>query len=288
MRNRGPFAQALIIGILAVLAVLTLLPFYMTVMMSQKTNGEILNHFWAWPEQLHAEYYTKAFQFIRHYIFNSLCVAGIAVSATVFISSLAGYVFARIPFRGKNPLFVTVLALMMIPGIMTLVPSFLWYKEFPLVGGNDWLGEGGKGFLNSWWVLILPYVSGGQVFGIFLCRTFFEGLPESLFESARLDGASEFQIYTRIAVPLSLPILATLAILNFVAVYNDYIWPMVTISDAKIQTFSVGVTTFGAEGNLDPGPLMAGYLIGSIPLIIAFTLGMKYYVEGLTRGAVKG
>jgi ABC-type glycerol-3-phosphate transport system permease component len=134
---------------------------------------------------------------------------------------------------------------------------------------------------------VLPYVTGGQVIGIFLCRTFFETLPKSLFEAARIDGASEFQVYLRIALPTSLPILATLAILNFVGVYNDYIWPNVVISDSKLQTFAVGVTKFGAEGNLEYGPLLAGYLIGAIPLIVVFACGMRYYVEGLTRGGLK-
>ncbi|MCA9432944.1 MAG: carbohydrate ABC transporter permease, partial [Candidatus Omnitrophica bacterium] len=139
----------------------------------------------------------------------------------------------------------------------------------------------------SWFALWLPYLAGGQIFGILLCRTFFESIPEDLFEAARIDGASEFLIYRKIALPLSLPILATLAIMQFIATYNDYIWPLVTISDTSKQVFSVGVTRFGFEGNLNMGPVMAGYLIGSIPLVLVFLLGMKYYVQGIMSGALK-
>ncbi len=285
--TRFTVGQALVILALVVLAALTLLPFYMTLLISQKTNGEILNHFWAMPREWHPEYFSRAYQFIHHYILNSVTTGLIAITGSVFLSSLAGYVFARLEFGGKNVLYLLILALMMIPGLLTLVPAFLWYKSFPLVGGNDWLGVGGHGFLDTRWAVIIAAISGGQVFGTFLCRTFFESIPSSLFEAARIDGATEFQCYYRLALPLSLPILATLAIMGFVGVYNDYIWPLVTIGDDKIQLFSVGVTKFGSEGNLDQGPLMAGYLIGAVPLILLFAAGMKYYVEGLTRGAVK-
>ena len=140
--------QIIIISILAVLAVLTLMPFYVTIVMSQKTNSEIINHFWAWPKSFHPEYYTKAFTHIYQYILNSLLVATIAVAGAVFLSSLGGYVFGRLKFGGKNALFVLILSLMMIPAILTLIPAFLWYKEFPFVGGNNWLGVD-IGIVNS-------------------------------------------------------------------------------------------------------------------------------------------
>ncbi|MBI4028363.1 MAG: carbohydrate ABC transporter permease [Verrucomicrobia bacterium] len=286
-RRRFSFPQILLLTALLILAAATLLPFYMMLMISQKTNAEIFGHFWSLPGGLRMEYFSKALHFTYRYILNTLAVGAVVVVGTLFLSSVSGYVFARLEFGGKRVLFLLILSLMMIPGVLTLVPAFLWFKEFPFVGGNDWLGGGGSGFLNSRWVLIIPYISGSQVFGIYLCRTFFEQIPSELFEAARIDGASEFSAYWRIALPLSLPILATLAIMNFVGVYNEYIWPLVAISDKQIQVFSVGVTQFGLEGNLDLGPMMAGYVIGSIPLIIAFAFGMRYYIQGLTTGAVK-
>ncbi len=279
--------QAAAIAALTLMLALTLLPFAMMLVTSQKSNAEIHKSFWAPPRELRPDYYTDAFEFIAHYILNSITVGAIAVAGVVFLSSLSGYVFARLEFGGKRTLFILLLSLMMVPGILTLVPAFLWYKEFPFAGGNDWLGVGGRGFLNTRWVLVIPYVAGGQVLGVFLCRTFFEGIPRSLFEAARIDGAGELKAYYYIALPLSLPILATLAVMTFLSVYNDYIWPSVTITDSALQTFSVGVTKFGLEGNLDLGPLMAGYVIGSAPLVLLFAFGMRYYVEGLTKGGLK-
>ncbi|MFC1735150.1 carbohydrate ABC transporter permease [Candidatus Hydrogenedentota bacterium] len=285
--TRFTFRQFILVLVLVVLVFLTLLPFYGTVLSSQKTNGEILNRFWSMPDELHPDYITKAFKYIHRYILNSLVICVCAVSGVVFLSSLSGYVFARIDFPGKRLLFMLILSLMMVPGLLTLIPAFLWYKGFPFVGGNDWLGAGGHGFLDTRLIMIIPFIAGGQVLGIFLCRTFFETIPSSVFEAARIDGASEFQAYWHIGLPLSLPILATLSIMTFVGVYNDYIWPLITIGDDAIQVFSVGVTKFQGEGNLQYGPIMSGFLIGSIPLIIVFAFGMKYYVEGLTKGAIK-
>lgn len=272
---------------LFVLLAITLLPLLMMVMISQKTTAEMHTGLWTFPAEARPQYFTEAFALIVPYIVNTIIVGAMTVAGTLLLSSISGYVFARLEFGGKRGLFLLLLSLIMIPGSLTLVPSFLWYKEFPFVGGNDWLGIGGHGFLDSWWVLLLPYLAGGQIFGIFLCRTFFEGIPKSLFEAARIDGASELGAYFYIALPLSIPILATLSIMTFLTVYNDYIWPSLTISDATLQVFSVGVTLFGIEGNLELGPVMAGYIIGSIPLVIVFAFGMRYYVEGLTKGGLK-
>lgn len=280
--------QALIIAILTVMVICTLFPFFMTLVISQKTNGEIHRGFWTMPGAFRPQYYVDAFHFIRRYILNSLIIGVTVVAGVAFLSSLGGYVFGRLEFGGKRVLFTLLLGLIMIPGILTLIPAFLWYKNFPFIGGNGWLPVGDtRGFLNTRWVLIIPYVTGGQIMGIFLCRTFIEQIPSSLFEAARIDGAGEFKAYWYIALPLSLPILATVSILAFVGSYNDYIWPLLTISSTEKQVFAVGVTKFGLEGNLDYGPLMAGYVVGSIPLVFVFAFGMKYYVQGLIQGGIK-
>ncbi|MCL5269886.1 MAG: carbohydrate ABC transporter permease [bacterium] len=280
--------QAAILSLLTVLLAVTLIPFYATLTLSHKTNAEILTEFWAWPTQAHwKDYYGDAIRTLGPYMRNSIIVSCVSVLGVLALASLSGYVFARMRFTGKGALYMMLLSLMMIPGILTLIPAFNWVKGFPLAGGNDWLGRGGSGLLDTWWVLWLPYWAGGQIFGILLCRTFFETLPEELFEAARIDGASDLFLYRSIAVPLSLPILATLAIMNFFGTYNDYVWPLVTLSTPARQVFSIGVTKFGFEGNLDLGAVMAGYVVGSIPLLILFGVGMKYYVQGLTSGALK-
>lgn len=273
--------------VLIALVVLTLIPIYVTVISSQKTNAEIFTRFWQLPSRLRPEYFIESAHYLRHYIVNSLLVALGGVAGVLALSSLTGYAFARIRFTAKSTLFVMILALMMIPGILTLIPAFNWIRGFPFAQGNNWLGEGGRGLLDSWFALWLPYIAGGQIFGILLCRSYLAELPEDLFEAARIDGANEWRIYRSIALPLMLPILAALAIMQFIGLYNDYIWPLVTISSTSKQVFAVGVTRFAAEGNLTMGPVMAGYIVGAIPLILAFCFGMKYYVQGLTSGAIK-
>ncbi|MBD5781625.1 carbohydrate ABC transporter permease [Pelagicoccus sp. NFK12] len=267
---------------------ITIAPFLMTILLSVKSSDEVIHDFWAPPEEIRWDFFAQALGFIQHSIFNSAITASVSVILLAFLSSLSGYVFARIQFPGKELIYLLILALMMVPGILTLIPMFLWYKQFPFVGGNDWLGQGGHGFLNTPWVLLVHYIAGGQVLGIILCRTYIENLPQSLFDSARIDGASELQIYRSIALPLCLPVIATVSILSFVGIYNDYMWPLITIDAPNLQTFTLRVTQYSSEHAQEHGPEFASYIIGSIPLIIVFAFGMKYYVNGITKGSIKG
>lgn len=279
--------QGIVAGVLGVLAFVTLVPFAMTILLSQKTNSEIYTKFWAIPEEFHFNHFAIATDSLWPYMLNSIIVGTVAVLGVLLLSSMAGYVFARMRFAGKGLLYAMLLSLLMIPGILTLIPSFQWMLSIPFVGGNDAWGHGGTGLRDTWFALWIPYWSGGQIFGILLCRTFFETLPEQLFEAARVDGAGELVIYWKIVLPLSLPILATLAIMQFVGTYNDYIWPLVIISSRANQVFSVGVTQFASDITIDLAPQMAGYIVGSLPLVILFFFGMRYYVQGLTSGALK-
>ena len=198
----------------------------------------------------------------------------IPVIDVVFLSSLSGYVFARHRFPGKEIIYVAILSLLMIPGVLTLIPAFVLVRQL--------------GLLDTPWALILPWTAGGQVFGILLCRSFFATLPQELFEAGRIDGASEIQLYARVALPLSWPTLITLAIMHFVGTYNDFIWPLVTITNPAIQVVGVGLRQFVNQwGVVDIGGQMAGYTVSVIPLLILFTFGMKYYIQGVTAGALK-
>jgi ABC-type glycerol-3-phosphate transport system permease component len=163
----------------------------------------------------------------------------------------------------------------MIPGVLTLVPAFLLVKNF--------------GLINTYGALILPYIAGGQVFAIFILRSFIASLPEELFEAARLDGASTFQAFRHIAIPLSKPILVTIAIMNILGTWNDYVWPLVTTPDGKLWTISVGIVTFGNSfrGLESWGPMFAAFVLASIPLIVLFLFTMRYFIAGLTSGALK-
>jgi multiple sugar transport system permease protein len=285
--KKRTLTQLLILGVLAILIVITLIPYAMTLLMSQKPNAEIYTSFWSFPRQLRPEFYTRSFELLGPYILNSLIVSMGAAVGVVFLASLSGYAFARLRFAGKDTLYLLLITLLMVPGILTLIPLFQWMLAFPLVGGNDLWGHGGTGFRNSWLALWIPYWAGGQIFGLMLCRTFFEDIPREFFEAARVDGASEFKIYRMIVLPLSVPILAALAIMQFIGSYNDYIWPLVIISEPSKQMFAVGVTLFASDSSVDLGPQMAGYVVGSLPLVFIFLFGMKYYVQGLTSGGVK-
>lgn len=217
---------------------------------------------------------SSAWANIWRYIFNTLFVAACGTSGSLFISALSAYTFARMKFIGKNVMFMMIISVMMIPGILTLVPTFMLYKG--IVG------------LNNYMILILPTIIGGPIFGTFLLRSFFEGLPESIFESSRIDGATEFKVFTQICLPMSMPIMGTLAIMQIVGAWNDYMWPMITITDDKLLTISAGLfLRFSALTNINYPILFSGYLLSSLPLILLFIFANKYYVEGLSSSAIK-
>jgi ABC-type glycerol-3-phosphate transport system permease component len=163
----------------------------------------------------------------------------------------------------------------MVPAIMTLVPSFMLYKK--LVGTDTYA------------ILIIPIITGGSVFAVFLLKSCFEKIPEGIFEAARVDGAGDFLCFVKICLPLSAPILVTLAIMQLTGVWNDYIWTMIAIpTDTSKLTIAAAIKKEFLSGNSGSYPILfAGYLVSSIPLILFFFFGNKYYVEGLTDSAIK-
>lgn len=266
--------QVIIVLTLLFLLFLTLIPVIFMLMTSLKNRGQIFTQFWALPRPPLWENYILGWRAMRDYVLNSLLFGSASVIAVVFLSSLSGYVFARHRFPGKEVIYVAILSLLMIPGVLTLIPAFVLVRQL--------------GLLDTPWALILPWTAGGQVFGILLCRSFFATLPQELFEAGRIDGASEIQLYARVALPLSWPTLITLAIMHFVGTYNDFIWPLVTITNPAIQVVGVGLRQFVNQwGVVDIGGQMAGYTVSVIPLLVLFTFGMKYYIQGVTAGALK-
>ena len=256
-------------------AVLTFYPFVFLFLSSFKTSPQFVHDFWGLPIPPELANYRDAWDRVNPYVLNSLFVSIVSMLGVLFVSSLTAFVFARYKFPGREFFFFSILILLMIPGVLTLVPTFLLVKRF--------------GLLDTYWALILPYIAGGQVLAIFIMRSFMAALPEELFESARLDGASVWDLYARITLPLCKPILVTVAIMNILATWNDYIWPLVTIPDGNKWTVSVGIVSFGSTyaGLQNWGPMFAGYVIASIPLIILFLFTMRYFIAGLTSGAIK-
>ena len=273
MTSRERAGQIVIHGAFALLFVLVLYPFFMTLSISVKDELQfIYNRFgpsfplWFWT-------YRRAAVAVIGYLVNTTVNGVVTIVAVLVLSSFTGYIFARLKFPGKEILFYMIFSLLMIPSILTLVPQFMIVK--------------GLGLLNTRWVLILPWTAIHQVLGIFLMRTYLEGLPGDLFESARIDGCGDFRTYWHIVLPLSKPILATLAVMKLVDIWNDLIWPSVTITDYSKQVLSVGIWALTTEFSGQYGPMFAGYVFGSLPLILVFMFGSKYYVEGLLSGALK-
>lgn len=220
--------------------------------------------------------YAWSWQIFRPFMRNSLLVSLSSALGVVLVASVSAYVFSRYRFPGHRALFLVILSFMMIPGVLTLVPSFLWVKKL--------------GLINSYWVLVLPYVAGGQIIAIFLMKGFFDGLPQELFESARLDGAGHFAQYWHIVLPLSKQILAVVVIVNILGTWNNFLWPQVANSDANYAVVSTGLylmshTQQSAFG--DKSTMYAAYVISAIPLLILFVYATKPFMTGVTSGAFK-
>lgn len=262
--------------VLLVLMLLVMVyPLFMAVWCSFKSTAEFNISKWYPALPLNFENVWFALKELWVYILNTVFVGGAGTLGVLVVSSLAAYAFARMKFFLKNFLYGMVIALMMIPAIMTLVPSFMLYKQ--LVGTDTYL------------ILIIPIITGGSVFGVFLLRGFFEGVSESIFEAAKMDGAGDLRCYLSICVPLSVPILLTLAIMQLTGTWNDYIWPMIAIpSDANKLTIAAAIKKEFLSANSGSYPtLFAGYLIASVPLILLYVFSNRFYVEGLTSAAVK-
>ncbi|UOF89630.1 carbohydrate ABC transporter permease [Fodinisporobacter ferrooxydans] len=259
------------------LVLFTYIPFFTVLENSIKSDTQIaanpLGILWTF----HSGNYMSAWNGMVRYLGNTVIVAIISVMIAIPVAAAAGYVFATMRFRGKTLLFYCFLGLLMIPWTLTLIPLFLEVKTFHLYG--------------TWWALILPYAAGSQPLLVYLFRVFFEGIPEELFESARLDGCSEFGILLRIVTPLSVPILLTGTVLMFINIWGDYLWPTVAISDYHLFTVSAGLQTylgsFGQSGH-GAGAAYAAYLLAMGPIILLLLGSMKYFVNGVTAGAVKG
>ncbi len=267
---RGNFWRILI---LSTLGFLTFVPFIITFIISFKSIPQFDHQPFLPTFPLHFANYAIAFTATTRYLFNSIFVCAAAVFLTLSCGCLSAYTFARFSFPLKNVLFYFLLALLMIPTILSLVTRFIMIRNLRMI--------------NTYWALIIPYTSGGQIFVMFVARTFFESIPEDLFESARLDGAKELRILWSIVLPMSQPIIWTLTILNVIGNWNNILWPMITISVRKMYPISVGLLYFRTTYFIDRGPMMAGYVIASIPLFLLFLFASKQFIEGLSSGALK-
>lgn len=292
-RRRPHIPQALksaaLVLFLALLAFLMSLPFLWMILSSFKPNSELFAYPPVWiPTTWTLEHYVSAFRTapFGRYFFNS-AVTGVGSTAiNIFFTSLAGFAFAKYDFRYKNVAFFTLIATMMVPFHVILIPLFIIAKNFPLVGGNSIFGTDGTGLLNTYPGLVLPHLV--PAFGVFLTRQFFLGLPDDLIDAARIDGASEFRIYWSIALPTAKPALATLAIFSFTTIWDDFLWPLVVTTSNDMRTVQLGLQVFQSQFSVDWGPLMAATVAVTAPLILLFIAFQKHFVRGVISSGVKG
>jgi ABC-type glycerol-3-phosphate transport system permease component len=219
--------------------------------------------------------YVKLFEFLpfERFLFNSLKISGLATIGALISCSMAAFAFARMRFPGRNVLFAIILATLMIPYHVTLIPLFALYRQL------DWLG--------THLPLTVPYFFG-TAFGIFLIRQFFLTIPQELVDAARIDGCSFIQIYYKIFLPLAKPALATLGIFTFLGAWNNLIGPLVYLNEVPSMTVTLGLTLLTTQSNGRWELIQAGAVISVLPMIIIFLLGQEHFIQGIARTGLKG
>jgi multiple sugar transport system permease protein len=273
---------------LTVIAVVMVVPFVWMILTSLKSPQDIaatpptfLPTQWAWGNYAEA---LAAAPFLT-YARNSLVIAVSHTAINLVIASMAGYALARLRFRGSELVFIGFVAALMIPTYTKIIPEFLIVRFMPLFGGNDILGQGGTGWLDTWWALIVP----GAVtpFAVFLFRQFYLDLPVELEEAARLDGVSELGIWARIMTPLVKPAFITVALLTFESSWNNFLWPLLVTRTDSMRVIQVGLSVFRTENDTQWAFLMAGTTLATVPMVVLFLLGQKYFVRGFANAGIK-
>ena len=265
---------------LTVASFFMVVPFYYMILLAlSERGGPGLFH---WPPQLYPfwplqlvnfPYVFEAIPLMGRYFVNSTFISVLAVAGTIVSSSIAAYAFARLKFPGSNVLFIVMLATLMIPPQVTLIPQFILFLAF------DWY--------DTYYPLLVPHWTG-SAFAIFLMRQYFMTIPRELEDAARVDGANPFTIYWRVVLPLSKPVLATLAILVFLGTWNDLIGPLIFLKSRENFTVQLGLAQFNRDYDVEIVGLMAGSLMSLAPPLTVFMLAQKYFVRGITLTGLKG
>ncbi|MBU9712713.1 carbohydrate ABC transporter permease [Evansella tamaricis] len=266
--------------LMAAIAVIMLWPFIWMMVTSFKPNTEMFSYPpTIIPNELTFDHYVQAWRAApwERFFLNTTFVAVVITFSSLLLSALTGYAFARLEFPGRNFLFILLLASMMIPFEVMLIPLYLIIVNFPFAGGNDLWG-GGTGLLNTYSALIVPRLL--FPFGVFLMRQFFLTLPKSLEDAARIDGCSEFGIFWRVMFPLIKPASATLVVFVFSMIWDDFFWPLIVINDQSMMPVQLGLQSFQtSQYTTDWGPLMAATVWVTIPIIIVFIFAQKYFMN---------
>ncbi|OKJ35117.1 ABC transporter permease [Streptomyces sp. CB01580] len=259
--------------LLTVAALVTVFPFYAMVVLSLKPSAavEFPTSLLPWP--LSGEAYDTVLnaQDVPRWLLNTLLYSIISVIGVLLLASLAGYAFAKKRFPGRETMFWSFLSMVMVPYHVTMIPTFAMIAK---LGGVD-----------TYWGLILPTLANAQA--VFLMRQFIQGLPDELFEAARLDGCNEWQIFYRIVLPLLKPILATLGVFVFLWHWNDFLWPLVIGQSTDMRTLTVGIASLQQQ-NVPLNVVLSGSVIAFVPIFAAYMVGQRYFTEGVTASGIKG
>ncbi len=226
------------------------------------------------PDDVTLEHYENLFTRLNlaRYLLNSTVIAVGVTLLSLLINSMAGYAFAKYRFRGRDKLFRLLLAGLVIPAQVTMLPLFLMLNKM--------------GFINTYVGVMIPGMA--SVFGIFLMRQYMLSIPDSLIDAARIDGAGDFMVYWRLVIPLCKPIFVTLAIFTFMGTWNDFLWPLIVMTDDSMYTLPVALANLMGEHAQDTELMMAGSVLTILPVMLVFMVLQKYYIQGIMMGSVKG
>jgi len=277
MRNQRLIERVLIYTVLIIFALLVLVPIIWMLSTSFKPKSQWFAREIEWiPRTFTWENYAKIFANrstpIGRWFLNSLILGGITTVLTLLIDSLAAYAYARLEFPGRKLLFALLLSTLFLPGVMFLVPNFITVYQL--------------GLLNTFPGVFLPALAG--IFGIFFLRQFFESIPKELEEAAHIDGANTFQTFWSVVLPLARPALATLAVITFLASWNDFLWPLLILKERTLQTLPPGLRTLQGAYTSEYGQMMAGAAIAAVPVLILYMFTQRYIVESVASTGVKG
>jgi ABC-type glycerol-3-phosphate transport system permease component len=261
-------------------AVIAVLPFYWMVSTSLMTLGETINKRWV-PAVPQWKNYIDAWEEAKFakYFLNSVIITAVTVAGVLITSTLAGYAFARIKFFGREIIFSLLLATMMIPESVTMIPNFLMIRGdiLPLPGGS---------WLNKLPALTVPFMA--NAFSIFLLRQFFKTIPNDYWDAARMDGAGHLRFLIQIVLPMSKASIMTVMIFSFIGAWNAFLWPLLVTTKETWRPLMVGLWTFVTEAGPETHLLMAGAVISVIPILILYFLTQKQFTEGIATSGLKG
>ncbi len=271
--------------VLVLMSILFIVPFLWMISTSLKDFSDLANSNWI-PNPVTWDNYAKAFSFGNwpRWALNTVIITVVAVTGTVLSTSLVGYSFARLRWPGRDVIFGLVLATMMLPGVVTMIPQFILFSRLPAFGF-----QGSPTWVNTFLPLTVPAFTGNAFF-IFLMRQFMRGIPMELSEAAKIDGASELRIWWSIIMPLCKPVLAAVAIFTFQGAWEDFMGPLLYLQSEHLYTLQLGLRTFDAVAGGAPAYnwLMAASFVVMLPVLVVFILFQRYFIEGVTLSGMGG